>query len=267
MPFVKIVKKKLYGYLIKDVPSFVIIDGHIIYLDPEDRLELSIRGSYEPNEVEILKKLIRPGDIVLDVGAHIGHHTLTMARLVGTKGKVVAFEPDPFNFVILEKNITANKYSNIVAIKKGIAESTKKEGGIFYYPKDNKAGSMIEDLTKPKGQTIKIDTVSLDDFIENNLDSKVDFIKIDVDGGEHFVIEGMRSTLKKNPLVLLMEFNPNEMRNSGYNPEKDFELLQSNGFKIYSLGDNEKEIIEINNIERMIGRDLLCIKGRKESLL
>lgn len=226
-----------------------------------------MRGSYEPYEKEIFKKLIRVGDIVLDVGAHIGYHTLTMARLVGDKGKVIAFEPDPINFAILEKNIAANKYSNITAIKKGIAESTKNSNRDFYFPLNNNSGSLIEDKKYPRGSSIKIDTVSLDDFINNYLGDRVDFIKVDVDGGEHFVIQGMHSTLKKDSLVVLMEYNTDVIKKSGYDPEQDFALLQSNGFKIYSLHDHKNEMIEIVDIKRAIGKDLLCIKGEKEKLL
>lgn len=145
LPLIRSLKEKLLRYLKHTIPPFVIIDKHILFLDDQDRLELSVRGSYESYETEIFKKLIRFRDVVLDVGAHIGYHTLTMARLVGDAGKVVAFEPDPTNFALLEKNIAANKYSNVKAIKKGVAESTENSDRNFYFPFNDNSGSLVED--------------------------------------------------------------------------------------------------------------------------
>ena len=66
----------------------------------------------------LVKRIVRNGDIVVDIGAHIGYYTLIFARLVGPKGKVFAFEPEPNNFNLLIKNIKINGYKNIIPVQK-----------------------------------------------------------------------------------------------------------------------------------------------------
>ena len=83
--------------------NFAIVQGHKMFLDSEDSLNLSINGIYEENETALIKKEIEQGNIVLDIGANIGYYTLIVAKLVGKNGKVFAFEPDPTNFALLKK--------------------------------------------------------------------------------------------------------------------------------------------------------------------
>ncbi|MEK7181298.1 MAG: hypothetical protein AAB738_03135 [Patescibacteria group bacterium] len=77
----------------------------------------------------------------------------------------------------------------------------------------------------------------------------------------------MKSTLKKDSLILSIEYTPAAVRSSGYDPKQDFALLQSNGFTIYSLHLHKNEMIKITDLKQAIGRDLLCIKGEREKLL
>src|SRR3990172_1939329 len=99
-PFVRIMK----NYMISQAKSdFAIVQGHKMYLGPKDSLNLSINGVYEDVETEFVKKIIHEGDIVLDIGANIGYYSLIFAKLVGKLGKVFSFEPEPYNFSLLNK--------------------------------------------------------------------------------------------------------------------------------------------------------------------
>lgn len=262
LPFIKQLKNKIENSLRRNIPAFVIIGGHTIFLDYRDRLELSIRKSYEPYEAEIFKKFIRCGDIVADVGANIGYHTLTFARLVGDNGKVFAFEPELTVFAILEKNIAVNHYENIISpLKIGLSDSMREEK--FYFD------AYLQGSIVPNGQgddfgSIQIDAISLDNFI--GAAGKIDFIKIDVDGGEHYVLGGMKSVLKSATLAILMEYNIDLQRRIGVKPEEDFALLWSEGFEIYSLHNIKKEMKKIFDVRQAIGRNFLCLKNKKAQL-
>jgi len=96
----------------KTTPKIVNVLGHKMYLDDLDTLHLAINGIWEPLETNLIKNKIKEGDIVLNIGANIGYYTLLIARLVGSNGKVFAFEPDLNNFKILKKNIEINNYKN-----------------------------------------------------------------------------------------------------------------------------------------------------------
>ena len=72
-----------------------------------------VLGTYEPEVAAVLRREIAPGNVCVDIGAHIGYNALLMARLTGKDGKVVAFEPVPENFKMLEKNVTLNALTNV----------------------------------------------------------------------------------------------------------------------------------------------------------
>lgn len=87
----------------------VKIAGNTLYLDEHDSLNLAWHHVYEPFETKFLLSQIKEGDVVLDLGAFIGYYTLLFADRVGSKGKVVAFEPSPMNYKILSKNVELYK--------------------------------------------------------------------------------------------------------------------------------------------------------------
>jgi hypothetical protein len=102
------------------------VDGHKMFLDSRDSLGLSIFSIHEPLETGLVKEKIKKGDVVLDIGANIGYYTLIFAKLVGEEGKVFAFEPEPTNFSLLEKNVEINGYKNVVLIQKAVSNETGK---------------------------------------------------------------------------------------------------------------------------------------------
>src|SRR4051812_36357932 len=100
-------------------PTTVDVLGHRIHLDPNDSLLLSVNGVYEETEARLFEQSIRPGDVVVDVGGHIGYYTLLAARAVGATGHVYAFEPERGNFALLAENVAANGYADrVTAVNK-----------------------------------------------------------------------------------------------------------------------------------------------------
>ena len=135
--------------------NFVEIEGHKIYLDPFDSLKLSINKSYEEFETKLVKDIIKEGNVVVDIGANIGYFTLIFSRLVGRKGEVFAFEPEPNNFNLLKKNIEINDYKNVNLINKAVSN---KSGKIELYLDDVNTGrhSLIAEIPNKKHITINV---------------------------------------------------------------------------------------------------------------
>jgi len=248
-------------------PRFVKIGKNKMFLDPNDTIvskNLATRGVYEPIETEIVKKEIKRGDIVLDIGANIGYYTLIFSELVGENGKVFAFEPDPDNFALLNKNVQINNCHNVVLIKKGV--SNKSGMAKLYLSEKNKGDHRTYDLLDGR-KSIEIEIIQLDDYFKD-YKGKIDFIKIDIQGAELNAFYGMRNIFKKNQnMKILTEFWPEGLKNSGANPAEYLQFFTEHGFKMYDVcgktgrmkSIGASELLKTYIYEKQIETNLLCI--------
>ena len=158
---------------------------------------------WEPFTTDLIKKEIKIGQKVIDIGASIGYFTNLLARCVGKEGKVLAFEPTPNQFPYLLKNIKANGYDKIV-----------KAFNIAAWDKEEKIGMPpIDKKFICKGRKV-------DDILNEEKIGKVDFIKIDVDGSEPQVLKGLLKTFQNNNLKMVFEWYPSYIEKCGGNPDE-----------------------------------------------
>jgi FkbM family methyltransferase len=223
-------------------PPLADVDGHKMLWGSGGIINSLILGVYEPLETEIVKREVKKGDTVLDLGANIGYYTLILARLVGEGGKVYAFEPDTTNFSWLEKNVEINGYKNVVLVPKAVSNKTGKAR--LYLSKDNRADHSIYDAHDGR-QYIEIEAVRLDDYFKN-YDGKIDFIKMDIQGAEGEALRGMSELLRNNNVKMLMEFSPSGLERSGMKPEECLKLVTGLGFRLYEIVGREKEMKPVN---------------------
>ncbi|MFQ5574888.1 MAG: FkbM family methyltransferase [Terriglobia bacterium] len=158
-----------------------------MYLDSKDSLRLSLNGIYEPLETELVQKEVVEGNVVLDLGAHIGYYTLIFARLVGSQGKVFAFEPGPDNFALLEKNVQVNRYRNVTLVQRAVSEAAGRVR--LYLNEGNTADHRMYD-SRDGRKHIEVETVRVDDYFAE-YEGKIDFIKMDIQGAEGAALSGM----------------------------------------------------------------------------
>jgi len=214
--------------------------GHKMHLEDTDPLDLSINGIYEPCETQFFLKNVKPGQVVLDIGANIGYYTLIFARQVGNTGHVYAFEPDPVPFSLLEKNIHLNGYTNVTAINAAV---TDLSGTIRLYLS---SGGHADNRTYPTtGQRkhIEIGALRMDDYF-SNIGHHVDFVKLDIQGSEYRAIKGMKSLIEENrALQIVTEFWPCGLEEAGVRADDFVALLTSFGFSLYELRDDEANSI------------------------
>jgi FkbM family methyltransferase len=145
----------------------------------------------------------REEDVVIDVGAYTGDTALIFSRLVGEKGRVIAFEPDSHSFRKLVKNIKALRLKNVVALKR-LLWSRK---AVVKFAETNAIGSSVF-LLEECGRIRRIRATTLDEEVRRlNLD-RVDFIKMDVEGAEIEVLKGARRTLReKTPHLAIATYH------------------------------------------------------------
>jgi len=222
---------KIYCKLIPQKVFLTKWNGFKCYLDGRDEGVspfIYFVKSFETSVIRVLEKEIKNGMTVVDIGANIGIMTLVMARAVGEKGKVYAFEPEPHNFEILKKNVEINNFKNVILINKAVSDTN----GINLLKLDSKnyGAHSLHSKVIPhyNGKKIKIKTVTLDTFFKNK---NIDLLKIDVQGGEGNVFKGAKNILKRN-IKIIMEFWAEGIRLTHNDPLKLLKELKRNGFFI-----------------------------------
>jgi len=252
-------------------PEYCEVQGHKMYLDKYDSLDLSINGVYGVLETEIIKNEVKEGDIVLDLGANIGYYTLLLARQVGKTGKVFAFEPEPSNFEILTMNVKENNYKNITIVQKAVS-NVHKRITLWVGQRSSGANRIYEPkITNTQDfKTIEVDCIKLDDYFkETDLINKICFIKMDIEGAEYKTLLGMQSILHSNPdLIILTEYARTSLEDANDDPEQFLKLFEDEGFRIYLLDEEILKIVPLDKEKFLQSKtedktiNLLCKKIR-----
>jgi FkbM family methyltransferase len=163
-----------------------------------------VYGSWEPEVVEMIKQQVTAGMRVLDLGAQSGFYSLLFSKLVGPSGSVVAFEPLPANYRLLEENLNLNRITNVTVERSAVAD---RSGEIsFDFPVDEPslvAGPVLESDNQG---TFRVPSISIDDFIVQRR-TPVHFIKMDVEGAEGMVLRGAKRTLEEFHPILAIELH------------------------------------------------------------
>jgi len=216
------------------------IQGSKMYLDLRDKgisRELIFNDIREEKATLHIKKTLKKDDIVIDIGANIGYFALMEAKSVGNNGKVYAVEPVSSNFELLKRNITINGYSNVEVFN--FAFGHKNEVRKLYLSSKYNWHAMVPFEGQDAISSVDVNVYTMDTFLKNK--EYPGFVRMDVEGYESRIIQGMEQTLKNNkPLKLFIELHPHIMKREDVLillntlKENDFEIrLMAKRSKIY----------------------------------
>ena len=197
----------------------ITVLGNRLWIDPQDQGVASFlltRGCYEPYEASLVQRLLRPGDCFVDVGANVGYYTVIAARAVGAAGRVFAFEPDPHNFLLLQRNVSVNNFDGrVTAVRCAIgAESGSCQ---LFLNEDNLGDHRIVGGGDEFRGVIEVPLRTLDEAIDLNI--PLSLIKMDIQGAELLALAGMQQLLKSNgDVIIFTEFWPAGIRLYGHEP-------------------------------------------------
>ncbi len=212
-----------------------LIDGQEhLRLRPRDRL---IPEDYEPSVFSFLKRHIGHGDVIVEVGAHVGVFTMIMARWVGATGHVHAFEPNPICREALVDHLCLNDLRDRVTVSPSALSD--KEGTASFYAVGTSGTSSLSDLCiREDAEHVTVPVTTIDHYCLSN-DIRPHLIKIDVEGFEFSVLKGARETLTKSRPTILVEFHPMNWSRLGIDPGRAYAQLADLD---YTLSPLDKQI-------------------------
>jgi FkbM family methyltransferase len=209
--------------------------------------QLNQNQIYELPSVTIIRGQVKKSQHCIDVGANIGLITLEFARCVGSAGKVTSFEPHPDNCSTLVDNIEANHFSSIVNAKQ-IGCSNKSVKG--FLSSENQIGGSYRLESKENGSVQEVKCKPLDECIE--MHSKVNFIKVDVEGHELQVLQGAKKILSDSDnLQLLIEFHPYQISlQKEYSASEIIDFILNYEFSLLDTGVGNKKVEKRELLDR-----------------
>jgi FkbM family methyltransferase len=197
--------------------------------------EIFFRGYWEPSVVSVIRKICRPGDFVVDVGANVGVHTLLMSRRVGVAGNVVAVEPHPAIRERLRRNISLNCLSNIEVLS--CALSGTEGTSTLYAPSPERPNQGISSLGADPSLAIQfeVETRTLDSLLSKIDAGRLKFLKIDTEGHEWPILQGAARSIRDGRPHILFEFDHRAWSRLGATFADATGFLRDIGYGIYEL--------------------------------
>ena len=183
-------------------------------------------GLWEPYETSLLLRFLGPGDVFVDVGANIGYFSVLAASVVGAQGAVFAFEPDPNNYRLLRANAQLNGFDGTINAVEVALSNTGGEGRLFL-SEDNLGDHQVY-VGDEARKSVPIVLQRGSDYLTRRLD-KLDLLKIDTQGSEFQVIEGLMPLLLslENKPRIIVELTPHSLRQAGASGRMLMELLET----------------------------------------
>ena len=208
-----------------------------LWLAREDHIGRPVRvGRFETTETAFVGRCLQPGMIVLDIGAHHGYYTLLASSRVGAEGRVFAFEPSPREHKALREHLELNGCRNVVVEE--LALGREQRVAELYVVSGHETGcnSLRRPITEGTAVARKVPVVRLDDWIEGRRIRRVDFVKLDVEGGELDVLKGGGKLFERRPRpAVLAEVQDVRTEPWGYQAREIIEYLREKGFTWFEI--------------------------------
>ena len=215
----------------------------LVFANEDVGRQLNLYGKYEAEETSFFSKNIRAEDICFDVGGNVGYFALLFAKLA-SQGAVHVFEPIRLNASIIDVNAVLNGYKNIKINLTAVGDTSGTVS--FTISKDSAYSSIYDTNRVPAAQVMVTPITTLDSYIEENIISRVDIIKIDVEGAEEIVLKGadkLFSNINSRPRIVLLELYDVNLTPFGTTSEKIVKRMEDLGYQTKVIAGEKGNLI------------------------
>ena len=212
-------------------------------------------GDMREHGLRLACELLAEGDVVFDVGAHIGKFTSIAAKRVGREGRVVSFEPVGWSRAVLSRMVRLRGYQQVRVVPAGVSD--RSGAGLMSVPltRDGRPEYMLSHIAKVRSEGDRVweeqvELITLDDYCEQHAIRHVDFIKCDTEGHEGEVFRGATRLLEGAHPTIYCEISANFAERAGQRPDELFLLLRQHGYQAYLADDTGQVFVPVAGFER-----------------
>lgn len=215
-------------------------ENFFMLLNPTEHIQQQLfwYGFYEKELGDLLKKIIKPNDVFIDVGANIGYFSLLVAHRFSS-ATVISFEPVTDLYKKMNDNITLNNTKNIISENVAAGE-LNGEKEIFVSAPDNLGMSSFHKPENYSGYKEKAKVVAIDEWFKGSGLPRIDLIKLDIEGSELAALKGMQEILQNFKPFLIVEINPGTLSMFTLKPSDIYNFLAQQGFKRFLILENAR---------------------------
>lgn len=251
----------------KDLPKQVVAktsDGRTLKVNFDNHFAhfVYFLGEYEPSITNIIRKIVKPGDVCFDIGGNIGWFTTLLQTIVGENGEVHSFEPVPPTFNVLEENVKSNINSEIVRLNNFALGEEEGEVNLHIFDDLPDGHASISDFGQTEFTAYKCKIKTVNSYLRSNKINNVNFIKVDIEGAELTMLKGATDLFKqKIPPIFEIEMALATTKGFGYVPNDIIEFIKSQyEYEFFAI---DEETCKLKRIEKFepedIGANVLCV--------
>jgi FkbM family methyltransferase len=219
----------------------------LVFANEDVGRQIYLYKSYEPYETTFFKKSIRSTDVCFDIGGNIGYFSMLMSKLANN-GKVHVFEPIPLNASLIAVNANLNNFDNIII--NNVAVGSESGECQFSVSMDSAYSSMKATGRIAEEKSITVPMITINDYLQANHVTKVDILKVDVEGAEGAIIDAASSLLRNTatrPRIVLLELFDENLKPFGTTALTIVNQMIDYGYKAFVLSKNNGDLIEFKS--------------------
>jgi FkbM family methyltransferase len=222
--------------VIPGVPVLLRCQPGLWWIAREDGVsEELFTGTFELNERRFVERFVKPGMIVLDVGAHAGYYTLLTSKLVGRSGRVFAFEPSPRERQRLLQHLRLNRCRNVTVERVALSDR-RGDGELFVFDRATGCNSFHPGDTRG-AHRVTVPVTTLDELFAAGVFTTVDVVKMDIEGAELSALRGAERIFRDVRPALLCEVHDKRTAPWGYRARDIIDVVAAWGYRWYSIED------------------------------